>query len=88
MMSIKIKTISMVRIPPPKCRKYLFHVTFTRRSKVSFASAFCIKKTTRLACGFLDTKKESERELRPDSVCVSHIKKDILTVLDVGLELS
>ena len=27
-MSIKIKTISMVRIPPLKCRKYLFHVSF------------------------------------------------------------
>lgn len=33
-MSIKIKTISMVRIPPPKCRKYLFYVALTKRDKL------------------------------------------------------
>ena len=33
MMSIKIKTISMVRIPPPKCRKYLFHVALTKKHR-------------------------------------------------------
>ena len=29
-MSIKIKTISTVQLPPPKCRKNLFHVVLTR----------------------------------------------------------
>lgn len=28
-MSIKIKTISTVQLPPPKCRKNLFHVVLT-----------------------------------------------------------
>ena len=35
MMSIKIKTISMVRIPPPKCRKYLFHVALTNKNQTN-----------------------------------------------------
>lgn len=30
-MSIKIKTISTVQLPPPKCRKNLFHVVLTSR---------------------------------------------------------
>lgn len=31
-MSIKIKTISTVQLPPPKCRKNLFHVVLTVES--------------------------------------------------------
>lgn len=30
-MSIKIKTISTVQLPPPKCRKNLFHVVLTQQ---------------------------------------------------------
>lgn len=39
-MSIKIKTISMVRIPPPKCRKYLFHVALTHLRCANCAPQF------------------------------------------------
>ena len=45
-MSIKIKTISTVQLPPPKCRKNLFHVVLTRRSKVRFAPFFFTRKTS------------------------------------------
>lgn len=34
MISIKIKTISMVQLPPPKSQKNLFHVTLTKRDKL------------------------------------------------------
>ena len=33
-MSIKIKTISMVRIPPPKSRKYLFYAPLTKEDTI------------------------------------------------------
>lgn len=43
-MSIKIKTISTVQLPPPKCRKNLFHVVLTRRGEsLRFAVFFCAK---------------------------------------------
>ena len=32
-MSIKIKTISTVQLPPPKCRKNLFHVVLTNKNR-------------------------------------------------------
>ena len=32
-MSIKIKTISTVQLPPPKCRKNLFHVVLTKKHR-------------------------------------------------------
>lgn len=35
MISIKIKTISMVQLPPPKSQKNLFHVTLTIFSKLA-----------------------------------------------------
>ena len=49
-MSIKIKTISTVQLPPPKCRKNLFHVVLTNKNrnfdtvgiKVAVLS-FCLK---------------------------------------------
>ena len=34
-MSIKIKTISTVQLPPPKCRKNLFHVVLTSKNPVT-----------------------------------------------------
>lgn len=34
MMSIKIKAISIVQLPPPECRKYLFHVNETDENTI------------------------------------------------------
>lgn len=57
-MSIKIKTISMVRIPPPKCRKYLFHVALTKA--LNIIRAFIINKYRRKnyekVLGFADVR--------------------------------
>ncbi len=55
-MSIKIKTISTVQLPPPKCRKNLFHVVLTRRSKVRFAPTYFLSATE---------NKSSARSLAP-----------------------
>lgn len=41
-MSIKIKTISTVQLPPPKCRKNLFHVVLTK--EVTFCGFFFYAK--------------------------------------------
>lgn len=45
-MSIKIKTISTVQLPPPKCRKNLFHVVLTRRRKLHIACGDFFTKAT------------------------------------------
>ena len=44
-MSIKIKTISTVQLPPPKCRKNLFHVVLTRRRKLHIACGDFLQKS-------------------------------------------
>ena len=44
-MSIKIKTISMVQLPPPKSQKNLFHVTLTNRKKGRILRPFFMIRT-------------------------------------------
>lgn len=66
-MSIKIKTISTVQLPPPKCRKNLFHVVLTRRSKVRFAPAYFLSAIE---------NKPSARSLAPPfrkKSCLTHL---------------
>ena len=50
---LRVSSSTIVQLPPPKCRKYLFHVALTRRSKVRFAP------TSFYACG----KKDAIRPL-------------------------
>ena len=64
-MSIKIKTISTVQLPPPKCRKNLFHVVLTSKNPVTMRVSgfflFCARSKNHpiLGCSFHNFGKNS-----------------------------
>ena len=65
MISIKIKTISMVQLPPPKSQKNLFHVTLTSKGykkdvapeTPDFIGGFAVSTAEKTTSDFVDVKK-------------------------------